>query len=293
MRISTNYQYDTFQFDIRSAQEKLTEVSQQLSSGKRINQLSDDPTAVSQTISMRSLRSGMDQYASNLHMAKGALGYVDTTASEMSDMLRQAYQLAVQGASSATDQTGRNAMAAQISTLQSRLIDLANTKGPTGGYLFSGQKTSTKPYTLSGSTLVFNGDNNAINVETGPGETMQTNVSGEPMISDIYNRLESLKSNLTGGQIGALSGVDISNIQSSLDTISTLRGQVGSRLQKVDDLTSQWQRRSDELTKNISDVEDVDMSEAAVRYQQANQAYTAALTVAGQGFRLSLMDFIK
>ena len=30
-----------------------------------------------------------------------------------------------------------------------------------------------------------------------------------------------------------------------------------------------------------------------LRYQQANQAYTAALTVASQGFGLSLMDFIN
>lgn len=113
------------------------------------------------------------------------------------------------------------------------------------------------------------------------------------MISDMYNRLETLKNDLTGGQVGAISGVDIANIQGSLDAISATRGDVGARMQTVQSLVSQWQTRSDDLTKNISDVEDVDMSAAMVQYQQANQAYTAALTVAGQGFRLSLMDFIK
>jgi flagellar hook-associated protein 3 FlgL len=293
MRISTRYQYDSFSTDIRNAQQRLTKISEQLSTGKRINQLSDDPSGVRKAIGMRSLRSSMDQYEKNLTSAKGQLGYVDTTAGEIGDLLLQAYQSAVQGASSATDQTGRVAMASRIESLQSRLVELANTKGPDGGYLFAGQKTATKPYVLMGSTLTFNGDSNATHVETGPGETLQTNVPTEPMITEIYSRLESLKSNLIGGQVGAISGVDIAAIQDSQKQISTLRGTVGARLQKVDELKMQWQRRSDELTISISDVEDVDFSEAAVQYQQASQAYTAALTVASQGFRLSLMDFIK
>lgn len=293
MRISTRYQYETFQSDIRNAQERLANISQQLSSGKRINNVSDDPTGVRKTIGMRSLRSSMDQYQKNLNSAKGQLGYIDTTTGEMGDLLLEAYQSAVQGASSATDQSGRVAMASRIESLQSRLVDLANTKGPDGAYLFAGQKSNTKPYVLMGNSLTFNGDTNARFSETGPGETLQTNMTTEPMISEIYSRLESLKSNLLGGQVGAISGVDIAAIQDSQKQISTLRGTVGARLQKVDDLSSQWQRRSDELAINISDVEDVDFSEAAVQYQQANQAYTAALTVASQGFRLSLMDFIK
>jgi flagellar hook-associated protein 3 FlgL len=293
MRISTAYKYDSLQFDIQNAAERLATITQQVATGKRINQPSDDPVGVGQSLNMRSLQAGMTQYQSNLNSAKGTLGYVDNTASDITDLLNQANQLAVSGASSTTDQNGRNAMASQIATLQSRLIDLGNTKGPDGSYLFAGQKTSTKPYTLNGSTLVFNGDTNPIHVETGPGETIQSNASGEPMISTMYNQLETLKNDLSGGQVGAVSGIDLANIQGSLNTVLSLRGDVGARMQTIQDMTSQWQRRSDELTKNISDVEDIDMSEAMVKYQQANQAYTAALTVAGQGLRLSLLDFIN
>jgi flagellar hook-associated protein 3 FlgL len=293
MRISTGYQYETFRRDISLSEERLANLSQQLATGKRINQPSDDPVGIGRSINMHSLRAGMDQYRQNLNTAKGALGTADNTLSDLTDIVNQAYQTAVTGASSTMDQTGRTAMAAQITSLQSRLIDLGNSKGPDGGYMFAGQKTQTKPYTLVGGTLVFNGDTNPIHVETGPGENLQTSVPGEPMISDLYNRLETLKNDLNGGQVGAISGVDIANVQSSLTKVSTARGDIGARMQTVQDLTSQWERRSDELTKSISDVEDVDMSAAVVQYQQANQAYTAALTVAGQGFRLSLMDFIK
>src|SRR5512135_1852235 len=119
MRISTNYQYDTFQYDIHVAQERLSTASSQLSSGKRINSASDDPVGVSRTVSMRSLRAGMEQYGKNLNAAKGALGFTDTTMQEISTLLQRAYQLGVSGASSSTDQSGRNAMAAEIATMQS------------------------------------------------------------------------------------------------------------------------------------------------------------------------------
>lgn len=293
MRISTNYQYDTFQWDIQNASARLAAMSQQLATGKRIVKPSDDPTGTYQAVNMRGLKAGMDQYQKNLNAATGALGYIDNTANDMTDLLNQSYQLAVQGANATTDQTGREAMAAQISSIQSRLLDLANSKGPDGGYMFAGQKSSTKPYVLTGGVLQFQGDTKPIFVEGGPNEMIQSNAAGEPLISDMYNRLEQLKSDLVGGQVGAISGIDIANIQSSLNSVSALRGDVGARMQTVQDLTSQWQRRSDELTKNISDIEDVDMSSAMVQYQQANQAYTAALTVASQGFRLSLMDFIN
>ncbi len=293
MRISTNYQYNTYQYNLQNADQRLVAISQELSTGRRINQPSDDPVGVGQSITLNSLQSGIQQYLSNLNTAKGSLGTIDNTASSISDLMNQAYSLAVQGANSTTDQTGRNALAGQISELQKQLVNLANTQGPTGDYVFAGQRTSTKPYIVNGTTVTFNGDTNPINVEIGPGQTMQSNVPGEPMISTMYNNLQTLKNDLTGGQIGAISGVDIGNIQSSLSAITSVRGDVGARMQTISSMSSQYQVHSDNLAKSISDLEDVDMASAAVKYQQASQAYTAALTVVGQGSTLSLLDFIK
>jgi len=293
MRISSSYKYDTYQYNLQHAEQRLVEISQQLSTGKRINQPSDDPVGTWQSITLQSLKDGIQQYMGNLNTAKGSLGFVDNTASSLNDLMNQAYQIAVQGASSTTDQTGRNAMASQITSLQTELIGLANTQGTNGAYIFAGQKTDTKPYTLTGSVLTFNGDTNPINVESGPGQTIQVSAAGEPMITTMYNTLQTLKNDLTSGQVGAISGVDIANVQASLATVSSLRGDVGARMQTVANLTTQYQVHSDNLTKSISDLEDVDMASAAVQYQQASQAYTAALTVVGQGSSLSLLDYIK
>lgn len=293
MRISTNYQFGAYQSDISATQQRLFEASEQVSSGKRINRPSDDPFGTVRSVSMRSIKASITQYQSNLNTAKGALGYAESSLSEVNTLAGRAYQLAVSGANGATDQKGRDAMAAEIGQLQSRLVDLANSKDASGSYQFAGQKIDTKPYTLIGSTLTYNGDANSQKAEVGPGDMMNISTPGEPLVTDLYNRLEALKNNLTGGTVSAISGTDIAAIQNSMDAISNLRGGIGSKLKTIDDLGAQMTRRSDDLTTSISDVEDVDITDAMVKYQQANQAYSAALTVASQGFRLSLMDFIQ
>ena len=61
----------------------------------------------------------------------------------------------------------------------------------------------------------------------------------------------------------------------------------------VDELKAHNQRRIDDFTQRISDVEDVDMAEAITQYQTAQTVYTAALQVASTTHQLSLMDFIR
>jgi len=293
MRISTAYQYSTYTSDIQRAQESMVNAGEQVSTGKRVTKPSDDPLGTSRSLTLRSYKAATEQYQSNLNVAKGYLGYTEDAIGSTYDLVKSAYSLAVQGANSATDQTGRAAMAQQITDLQSRLVSLANTRGPSGQYIFSGQQANTQPYTVSGSTITYNGDSNPVYVQVGQNDVMQVNSIPEPMFSDIYNKLETLKNNLNGGNVGAISGVSINDMQSAMQTLSAERGNIGGKLQKIDDYTSQYTKRVDDLTTGISDIEDVDISQAIVSYQQAQNAYQAALNVASKGFQLSLMDFIQ
>lgn len=293
MRISTAYQFETYAGDIRVTQERLARAERQVSTGKRLERPSDDPLGTARVLTMRSYQAATKQYSANLDVAKGVMGYTEEALSSVYSGVQRAYTLAVQGANAATDQEGRNAMAQEISDIQSRLVQQANTRGPSGQYIFGGQANQTAPYTVSGSTLTFNGDTNPVIVEVSPQETMQTNTVGEPMFTDLYDKLETLKNNLLGGNVGAISGVSINDMQNSMKAVNAERGQVGSKLRKVDDYAQQYTRRVDDLTQGISDIEEVDISDAIMKYQMAQAAYQGALTVASNGFKLSLMDFMR
>lgn len=293
MRISTAYQFETYNSDIRGALERLNSAGRQVSTGKRISKPSDDPLGTSRVLTMRSYKAATQQYSKNLNVAKGVLGYSEEALGSLHDSVKRAYALAVQGANSSTDQSGRNAMAQEISDIQSRLVQIANTRGPSGQFIFAGQDNASAPYTAAGATITFNGDTNPVLVEVSPSETIQANSIGEPMFTNIFNQLETLKNNLQGGNVGAISGTGISDMQAAMTSVNAERGQVGAKLRQVQEYTDQYTRRVDDLISGIADIEEVDASEAILNYQLAQTAYEAALKVASKGYQLSLMDFIQ
>ncbi|MBS1720756.1 MAG: hypothetical protein JST35_09950 [Armatimonadetes bacterium] len=293
MRISTQYQFDRYSHEVNRASEKYFNAQRTVSTGKRIEAFSDDVLGATTTVSMRALRKGIEGYDDNLKQAKVSLSVSDNALSETTAIINQANQLAIQGANSPTDQTGRQGMVSQIRELQRRLLDVANTRGQSGQYVFGGQKNDTPPLTVSGAVATFNGDTNPILVETDPTNTLQANITAGPQFKELYDRLETLKTNLEGGNLGAISGISLGELQDSLRKFNDMRGQVGARLQTVDIMSNQNSRRTDELSAGISDIEDVDLSEAILNYKKAEAAYQGALTVASKGFELSLMNFIR
>jgi flagellin-like hook-associated protein FlgL len=188
--------------------------------------------------------------------------------------------------------------------LQQQLIQYANSIGPSGQYIFGGQSNDQKPFSISttagatsvalpsGTYLNFDGDNLDVTIETGPSDVMAVNSKGWDVFSKAYQALDQLKIDLQGGNIGSLSGVDIQQVQDSMNLVNTERGYIGTKLQSITALTEHYTRRIDDLKENVSDIEDVDLSDAIQKYTLAQTAYQAALSVASQGYKLSLMDFI-
>lgn len=293
MRVSTYQQFQSYTNNISEAQTRYLKIQNQLSSGKRIMNPSDDPSDTAMVVSLHTLRNAAERYTKNLQIGKNYLAFSETALDESHALVRRGYELAVRGANGATDQTSREGMIREVSELQRKLIELGNSRGPNGEFLFSGQLTNTKPFTFNVNTPVFNGDSNPITIEHAADESMQVNTQADQLYLDAWNRLESLKTNLSGGNTGAISGIDIAALQQSLDSFNQERGNIGAKMQYVESRIADHSRRIDEFSKSASELEEVDMAKAIVEYQAAEAAYSASLQVASKGFQLSLMDFIR
>lgn len=293
MRISFGLQYDSYRSDISRAQGQYFEAQRLVSTGKRIQTVSDDPFGATSAISMRTVRAASNQYATNAQSAKAALSFSESSITEISTLLKRANELAISGANATTDQVGRDTMAAELTEIQRRLVDLGNAKGANEQYLFAGQKTDTQPFLVSNGGLTYQGDGNNLTAEVSPNNSMTYNVQLGTLLTTTYSQLESLKNDLQGGNTGAISGVDLTNVQSAIKSFDQLRGTIGTSIQTADQAIDHHQRRMDDLTSRISDVEDVDMSAAIIQYKTAETAYQAALQSVNMGNQLSLMDFMR
>lgn len=294
MRISTGYQFDSYTGSIRTAQEAYFKVQKQISSGKRFESAHEDPLATKLTINSRHLKARFDQFEKNLRGAKDYMGNSERGLTEIGDLLSKANVLAIQGASSSIDSNAAQSLAQQVASLQEKLVRSANMQGSQGQYIFAGHLSETLPFTATGGVMSYAGDANVIRAEVRSGEYMPINLPGvSTVFTDIYDKLETLKTNIQNQNVVAISDENLADIKSLRDQITGLRAEVGSRMQTIEGLSAENTRRIDDFSKEISDHEDVDLAEAFVRYQQSETAYTAAMQIASQGMRLSLMDFMR
>ena len=293
-RITTTYQYEVYRQQVQNAQASYFSAQQQVTTGKRWQQASEDPLAANQVLSAQNIMSTFEQSNKNLTSANDYLKNNESVLSSTSSLLQSANQIAIAGASSAVDAVGQTAMANQIADLQKQLVNLANTRGSSGQYLYAGQNTGVQPFTAKPPILTYSGDSLPVNVEVQPGNKMQVNVPGaDGTFLKIYDTLETLKNNLLSGNVQQLSTTSIAQLKTVSDQINQARGDNGVKLQNVKSYQSDNQRRIDDMTINISNAQDVDMASAMTNYQQAQVSYQAALQVAGTGMKLSLMDYIR
>ena len=294
MRLSTNYQFDRMQSSVQRSGQAYFDAQYKVTTGKRMNRLSDDPAAIEPLVSMRSLKASMDQYNSNLKVASNTFAASENAFSEVATILNRANQLAISGGTATASSTQRQAMADETKSLRERIISLGNTKAANGDYIFSGTNLDVKPFQDNGTVVTFQGDTMNRFIESGPGERINlTLANSKQAFMDSITRLDALQTALTMGDQATLNGPMLTDLKSSQDAFNHLRGEIGMKTQSLQATKTNFERRSLDLTQGISDLEEVDLSQAITDMKKAETAYQAALQVTSIGSKLSLMDFIR
>ena len=293
MRVSSAFRYDQLSAHVATTQAKMVAAQNRVITGKRINAPSDDASGTKRLIGMAALRAGIAGYAKNLDVAKGALSATEAAYGDLGDLVQQAQTLTIQAATSALDQAGRDSIRDQIGSLQERLVSLGNGQAPDGRYLFGGQTTDAKPFSVAADgTLAYAGNATQPTMETGPGESAKVGETGGA-VSDLYSKLTELRKSLASADVAALSNERLAELKDSGDALIAARGDVGRRMSAVEATRSLHERRDLELKDRASDIGEIDYASAIVDYTAAQSTYEAALQVASKGFSMGLMDFIR
>lgn len=294
MRISSGYQFERIRSRTEQTSQAFFEAQNRVSTGKRINRLSDDANGFATIISMRSLTAGIEQYAKNLSRAKTTLNISENALNEVNTLITRANALAVSGGTATASVEQRRAMAVEVETIRDRVLQMGNTKGPNGEFIFAGTASTTQPFVVAPTGISFRGNAASVNVESAPGQQVSMSLTNAgTLFTTLYNDLDNLKKALETGDTSQINGTALTSIQDQLKVINNARADIGVRVNTIDSIQADHTRRREELTKNVSDIEDVDLSQAIMDYKSAETAYQASLQIAGQGFRLSLLDYIR
>lgn len=268
----------------------------QMSSGKRLNNLSDDPAAVAQLILNEGQTSDVDQYMANVTTVQNSMQVADSTLNSVVTALSQAISLGVQGANGTLTAADQQTIATQVSGIESQVLALANTTYQ-GTYLFAGTAVTTQPFTLDSSSpsgVTYNGNGSTNSVQIGDGEYVPTNLSGSqvftPSGSDVFAALQGLVTALqSGGNVTSATN-QLQQVFSRVNTQRTFYGTTLSRLQSTSDYLSQEQLG---LTSAQDSIESADMTSVISNYTQTETALDASYQAAGQISQMTLLSYLK
>jgi flagellar hook-associated protein 3 FlgL len=156
-RITTASSFDLTVATLQQRQQELVTMQQQLTSGKRVLQPSDDPTAaaLSQRAGAMLLRASGTQTAVNA--SQNAMQLTESALSNATDLIQQARELVVGAGNASYSDADRASTATQLQSLRDQLLSVANTTNGSGGYVFSGQGASQQPFLDAPGGVGYNG----------------------------------------------------------------------------------------------------------------------------------------
>lgn len=177
IRVTQNLLYSNYLARVREGYAAMLRNQDQVSSGKRITRMSDDPADAARVLLLAEQHQTRLVQRQNLDQANALLSAADTSLQSVSSLLTEARTIALQGANDALSEPDREGLADRVDALLEELISAANsTIG--GRYVFGGSRTSTQPFTGSGGEVAYQGNSDAMRVEIGPGTFVAANVPG-------------------------------------------------------------------------------------------------------------------
>src|SRR5262245_29366532 len=150
MRLTFNAQNRNSTAGLEGAATRLMEFQRQVSTGKRIEKPSDDPSAMLGAIGEHAETAAIDQYARATDTVASRLSVVDTVLSDLVTQIERAQVAAASGRGSSKTQVQRDDAATELEGIRDTIFSDMNTAF-NGTYVFSGSASTVAPYTRAGS----------------------------------------------------------------------------------------------------------------------------------------------
>lgn len=278
--------------------ERLVKLQQQASSGLKINAPGDDSAGAQKVLQLKGTLQDNDQYARNIVTGTAWLGQADSAMSAMGDIVTRAHELAVMMSNGTYNTTDRANAASEVQQLTDQLVQLGNTQVG-GNYIFGGFKSDVAPFAAGGA---FAGTSDDVSIQIGRNSTVVMNYSGEKLLSgtvngtatgvDIFGELQKLHTALTTNSLSGVQGT-LTTLDQAQNQITTARSDLGSRMNRIDTVSSQLDSMNVEVTKNLSDTQDIDVLKVYSDLSTQQTAYQAALATTAKISQLSLLNYLK
>jgi flagellar hook-associated protein 3 FlgL len=195
--------------------------------------------------------------------------------------------------------------------------DTANANGNSKLVYYTGnasapELTVSTPISLSLGNPEVNNLNTKLNVEVSQGVKVQYNVCATDILQfknesgtdiDLRDALTKIVNHLdgnndTGTAVDAnansyLTGTDLQNITDAINNVLKIRSKVGANENMMESAKTRNETQNDNMTKILSETEDIDITQKTMEYSTMQTAYMASLQTSAKVIQPTLLDYLK
>ena len=275
MRIASSQYHATMNSALQAANTGLSEVMQQMASGKRILKPSDDTIATVRLSRLTREEAALDQYRSNIGALQTRLQSSEVLLDGITKDMLMARDLLLWSADGTNAPEDLVAMAGSLEALRDSLFYAANTRNAEGKSMFAGtdsdKPTLTRDDSTTPATYVYGGNAGVQQVAVGDQVTLGANVNLQEMAAFL-------------GQLDAI----VVALKAPGATAATVRDTVATGIDSLDTTLSAVSRKISELGGRQNILRTLDDNHAAVSLANQQSALDlAALDYGEAATRLS------
>jgi flagellar hook-associated protein 3 FlgL len=281
---------------IETALDRLDTTQQELSTGKSINQPSDNPSGTALALQLNTDLSNLTSYSNNVTDGTGWAEAQSSALSDITNSVQRIRELTLEAANGTQTTADMQASAQEVNQLIDQIKQDANTQY-NGQYVFSGSATSTEPYASGSDTYAGNGGTVTRTIGPNTSLTVSANLSGVlgngQSAGDglLLNTLRNISDDMQSGNSSGLN-TDLSSLDTNVNSLDGLSANVGAVQDRLQMAASRIQTLQTSDTQVLSNTQDADMASTEISFSTQQAALTAALQAGASIVQQSLMNFL-
>lgn len=296
MRVTNSLMSKSYLRNLNRQTTKLQKYQDQLSSLKEVSRPSDDPLTVSKIIDLNNSINLNEKYQNTINDAIDWTNVQDSAlgqASKSFGRIRTLMQSAANGTMSAED---RKAVKNDVEGEIGALVDALNTNFG-GRYVFSGQHTTTKPFTTSvDGDIKYHGNDENLPREVSPGVSVDLLTNGNRLFefddtnlkdffNDVLTALDEGKTEVLGGDL-------LEKADKAFENVVNFRTEVGAVFNRLESAKDRNETEDLNLRNMRSNKQDVDLAEKYMEYTMEMVAYQSTLQMGTKVLQTSILNYL-
>jgi flagellar hook-associated protein 3 FlgL len=281
--------------------QQMQQAQTQLSTGLRVNQVSDAPDEISAILQARASLSGTQQINTNLVQTTTEVNSGEQALESAVTLFDQVRTLGAQGDTGTATASSNADLGQQVGSILQEMVGLAGTQAA-GRYIFSGDSDQQAPYTID-TTLnppvvsSYQGSDSTRLAQHPNGTTFAVALTAQTIFdstdpaTNAFSAIEGLATALNNNNPTAIQTA-VSGLSNVSDYLNQQLAVYGTTQQKVQEATDYGQTLQTQLQSQISNLEDADSAAAIEQLTQAQTQDQAALQSRALLPRTTLFNFL-